>query len=367
MRAYLTLPAVMIFLLQLAACGDPEVIRIGFIGGLEGRASDLGIASRNAVQLAITEKNQAGGIKGRQIQLLVRDDKGTVGGGTEAARSLIAEGVEAIIGPNLSVVAGGIVPMINDAGIVTISPTVSSLAFVGKNDHFYRIGSSTRQYADAYARYCIDAGYRRVAAALDGRNLLFSSSWGSEFEMAFSERGGALVASRQFDSAAGGEFSRVAKDLLNTGSDALIFISNGVDAAQLTQQIRKRDRAIPLLAAEWAASESLLSLGGAAIEGLVLLQTYDRYDLSAHYVAFRNAYRERFLSAPGFSSIAAYDAATVLFSALASQSGNQTLKSSMDALGAVQGLQQDVSFDSFGDSARQLVFVTVESGKFIRK
>lgn len=358
---------VVMLLLQLAACGDPEIIRIGFIGSLEGRAADLGIASRNAVQLAVTEKNQADGIKNRQIQLLVRDDKGTAEGGAEAVRSLIAEGVDAIIGPNLSVVAGGMLEEINRAEIVTISPTASSQTFVGKNDYFYRVGSSTRQFAEAYARYCIDEGYRKVSVALDARNLLLSLSWSSEFEKAFTRLGGTLVSSHQFDGTVGGEFSRVATDLLGTGSDALIFIANGVDAAQISQQIRKQDRVIALLAGEWAASESFLRVGGTAIEGLALLQPYDLYDESAHYISFRDAYIERFRSDPGFSSIAAYDAAAVLFSALIGQVENGTLKASMDALDTIKGLQQDVDFDSFGDSVRQLVFVTVQKGKFIRK
>lgn len=367
MRSYVALSAVMMLLLQLAACGEPEVIRLGFIGGLEGRASDIGIASRNAVQMAVDEKNKAGGIKGRQIQLLVRDDHGTAEGGAEAALSLISEGVEAIIGPNLSVVAGGLVPVINEARIVTITPTVSSLAFVGTNDYFYRIGSSTRQFAEAYAKYCIDVGHRKIATALDGRNALFSSSWNDEFEKAFTALGGTLIASLQFDNSIGGEFSRIAKTLLDSKPDALIFIANGVDSALLTQHVRKHDSSIELLAAEWAASESLLTLGGAAIRGLILLQTYDRYDETAHYVAFRDAYKARFRSDPGFSSIAAYDGATVLFSALQDQAEGGTIKLSMDALGSIQGLQQRVEFDGFGDGIRKIVFVTVQDGKFIQK
>ena len=367
MRLYATLSALLLCLLQLAACGDPEVIRVGFIGGLEGRASDIGIASRNAVQLAVDERNEAGGINGRRIKLLVRDDHGTDEGGAEAARSLIAEGVDAIIGPNLSVVAGGMVPVINEAGVVAITPTVSSLAFVGQNDHFYRIGSSTRQYAEAYAQYCIDAGIRKVSTALDGSNALFSSSWNDEFKKAFTELGGTVVVSFPFDNSVGGAFSSTAQILLASNPEALIFIANGVDSAQLTQQVRKHDTGIPLLAAEWAASESLLTLGGAAIEGLLLLQIYDRYDETARYVVFRDAYRSRFRSDPGFSSIAAYDGAMVLFSALKNKKEDQTVKEAMDALGSVQGLQQKVTFDSAGDSARQLVFVTVQKGKFIRK
>lgn len=365
MRPFKIILAIVFGLAPLAGCGDPEPVRIGFVGGLEGRASDIGIASRNAVQMAIDEANDSGGINGRKIELLVRDDFGSAEGGAEAARALVAEKVDAIIGPNLSVVASGMVPVVNEAGIVTVSPTVSSLAFVGKDDYFYRIGSTTRQYASAYADYCMREGIRRVAMTLDGRNAVFSESWLSEFRKAYEAQGGEVTLAVPFDATVSGDFARAAEVLLDSKPDALIFIANGVDSAQLSQQVRKQDPDIRLFAAEWAASESLFELGGRAIEGLVLLQTYDRYDERPRYVSFRNGYQDRFRSAPGFSSIAAYDGALALLAALSLEEGD--LKATMDMLKPVEGLQQNIEFDAYGDSERIRVFVTATDGKFIRK
>ncbi|UUX50148.1 ABC transporter substrate-binding protein [Nisaea acidiphila] len=367
MRLVRIFPAIAAGLLLLGGCGEPAPIKVGFVGGLEGRASDIGIASRNALQMAVDEVNGSGGIDGRMIELFARDDNGTAEGGAEASRSLVEEGVAAIIGPNLSVVASGMLPVINDAKVVTISPTVSSTAFVGKNDYFYRIGSSTTQYAEAYAEYCWNAGYKTVAAALDGRNAVFSESWLKEFRRAYENLGGKVVTAELFDASLGGEFSRIADILLASDPDALLYIANGVDTAQFSQQIVKRNSQVPSLAAEWAASEGLIELGGKAVEGLVVLQTYDRYDSTPRYTKFRDAYIDRFRSDPGFSSIAAYDGAEALFSALRAWDGEGDLKSEMDALPDVRGLQQTVDFDEFGDSRRKLVFVSVRDGKFVRQ
>ncbi len=52
----------------LAACSDPQPVRIGFIGGTSGRAADLGIDSRNGVLLAVEQRNAAGGIGGRAVE-----------------------------------------------------------------------------------------------------------------------------------------------------------------------------------------------------------------------------------------------------------------------------------------------------------
>lgn len=367
MRSYASTPAVAALLLQLAACGDPEVIRLGFIGGLEGRASEIGLASLNAVRVAVDTKNESGGINGRQIKLFVRDDLGTAEGGAEAARSLISEGVEAIIGPNLSVVADGMVPVINEAEIVAISPTVASQSFVGQDDYFYRINSSTREVAKVYAKHCINAGLQEVAIGFDGRNKLYSTNLTNAFKEAFTALGGTLIASREFDSTTGGDIPRVAIELLDTNPDALILVANAVDVALLAQQIRKHDSKVALLATQWAASDSLLTLGGGAIDGIILLQAFDRFDESARYIEFSDAYKARFQSSPRFASIAAHDSATVLFSVIEKLEENESIKVSIDALGTTQGLQQKITFDDFGDSTRTITSVTVQEGKFIRK
>lgn len=58
----------------LTGCAPPEPIRIGLLAGLSDRGSDFGESVRNGVILAIEQQNEAGGINGRKIELIVRDD-----------------------------------------------------------------------------------------------------------------------------------------------------------------------------------------------------------------------------------------------------------------------------------------------------
>ena len=66
--------ALLLVLGLVSGCGPREPVRVGFLGGLSGRVADLGEAGRNGAQIAVEEVNRAGGIDGRQIQLIVRDD-----------------------------------------------------------------------------------------------------------------------------------------------------------------------------------------------------------------------------------------------------------------------------------------------------
>ncbi len=349
----------------LGGCDGAAPIKIGFIGGLTGRSSDLGEASRNAVQLAVQQVNQAGGIDGRQVELLVRDDENNPEVAGEAVRSLHAAGVDAIIGPNISAIAGGMVPVLNELEVVTVSPTVSSLAFADSDDYFFRINWTTRDNARIYAHHYYQLGYRKVAAAIDGNNRVFSESWLQEFSDGFVVEGGSVVGFEVFDSAKDDSYAKTAASLFEMQPEAIILIANSVDTAQLTQQIRKFDANILLIAAEWAASERLIALGGRTIEGLELVQSYDRTDQSERYRAFVEAYRSQFQQAPGYASVAAYDAAAVLFKALAEADSAGGLKQALLSMGEVQGLQQKIAFNKYGDAQRRAFFVVVSDGQFV--
>jgi len=350
----------------LAGCDDPAPLRVGFIGGLTGSSADIGETSRNAVQLALEEANRAGGIDGRQLELLVRDDANNPQAAAAAVTDLKAAGVVAIIGPNLSSIAGGMVPVLNELELVTISPTVSALSFADNDDYFFRINWTTRDNARAYAQHYSELGYRHVAAAIDGNNRIFSESWLEEFAREFEKTGGEVVGSAVFDATENEGYARTAKELLAKNAEVVLLIANSIDTANLAQQIRKLDQKILLVAAEWAASERLVVLGGRAIDGLELVQSYDRGDNSQNYLNFSNAYRSQFQQEPDYASVAAYDAATVVIKALSSQ-GKKTLKQALLDLGPVQGLQQEIAFNPYGDARRRAFFVVIRDGHFEAK
>jgi len=354
-------------LLVLAGCDANDPIKIGFIGGLSGRSTDIGLASRNAVQMAVEDINRSGGLDGRTVELLVQDDADEPDVAAQAVRDLVAEGVVAIVGPNNSSIAAGMLPAINELRAVTISPTASSLVLADIDDFLFRINWTTRDNAQIYAKHYAGSGIRRVSAAIDAHNSVFSESWLKQFREHFERHGGTVVATDRFDARKPRGYSDTARALMESEPQAVLMVANSVDTAQLAQQIRKLDSDVVLIAAEWAASERLLQLGGAAIEGLELVQSYNRHDLSDPYQTFLKQYRERFNQEPGYSSIAAYDAATMLFAGLAESDGQggKALKRALLKLAPQPGLQQSLKFNEYGDARRQAFFMVVRDGRFV--
>lgn len=351
--------------LALSACGEKAPLRVGFIGGLSDRNSDIGEAGRNGVLLAAEQVNATGGINGRRIELSIRDDAQNRDVGAKAASELVAEKVEAIVGPFTSGVAAGVVPVIDKGEVLTISPTVSSLDFYGKDDHFLRINRTTRDNASDYAAVMWARGQKAAAIAYDVRNRSFSESWLKEYRQAFTARGGRIVAEVPFESTADTAFAEVVAKMARGSPDSLVLIASAIDVARLAQQARRQLPKLPIVASEWAASEHLIELGGKAVEGVLIVQSWDRNDTSPRYQAFREAFVRRFQREPGYSSVAAYDAATVVFAAMRQRKSPESLKAAVLKYGPYEGLQQQIVFDRNGDASRKVFFAEIRDGKFV--
>jgi branched-chain amino acid transport system substrate-binding protein len=349
----------------LSACSPPEPLRIGFIGGLSGRVADLGVAGKDGVQLAVEDINAAGGIHGRPLELLVRDDAQNPALARRAAEQLMAAGVELIVGPMTSAMAEALLPLTNPAGMLLISPTVTSTHFSGRDDHFFRVISSTRDYASEAARVVVqERGLSRAAIIVDDDNRAYTADWAEHFRQAFDAAGGRIVHREQFRSSVDESLLGAVVRMMESGPDLIVVVTGAVDAARIVQLLRQRSAAIDVLLADWAGTERLLELGGGAVEGAYIPQYFDRDDRSSRYLDFRERYIARFGIAPGFASVAGYDATLVAAEVLRQRRSGQALKDLLAGQG-FDGLQQRIEFDAHGDARRPIRVAVVREGRFL--
>ena len=108
--------AVLAVLGGMAMSGETraEELVIGVINPFTGPGADLGISSRQGLEPAVEEINRAGGVLGRQIKLVFRDDESNPQKAVAAARELAQrQKAVVIVGANLTHVAMAVSPVIN--------------------------------------------------------------------------------------------------------------------------------------------------------------------------------------------------------------------------------------------------------------
>lgn len=348
----------------LAGCGEAPPLRIGFLGELTGRSADLGESGRNGALLAIDHFKENGALQGRKIDVLVRDTGADPAAARRATEELVAAGVEVIIGPMTSGMTDAILPVIEKAGVVAISPSASGLKFHGKDDHLFRINTTAADNGRTYAQRCTERGLKRLSVVVSEDNRSFSDSWLQAFREAFEQAGGRIVTASFFDSRENNLTPQVAQ-FLASAPDGLVLISNAVDTARLAQLVHKVRPNLPLIASEWAATEQLIALGGNAVENMMSMQYFDKSDPSPHVVAFREGFRKRFGKDPVFGSALAYEAAGIAVDTLVNHRTRASFKQDLLQRPAFRGLQQDIKFDATGDIAHKSYFVVIRNGEFV--
>jgi branched-chain amino acid transport system substrate-binding protein len=351
----------------LTACSPPPPIKLGFLGGLSGKFSDLGIATRNGALLSVELANAAGGIDGRKLSLVEMDDKQDSEVALHAMAELDRQGVVAVIGPSTSSIAVAVTPVANAKQLLLISPTATTNALYGKDDYFFRTVGDASLYGIAAAQRHFAMGLRRAALVQDLANSDYTENWGTPYARTFTSLGGTVTAVEHFTSTQKPDYLALAQRLVESRPDLVVTVASSSDSALIAQRIRGLAPTMRLAGAGWASTERLIELGGGAVEGMLFEQYFYRFDPTPKFQSFLKAYEERFHAEPGFGAVLAYDATQLLLAGLRSTHGTRSdLKAAVLDTGSVEGAQDRVTIDANGDAMRPVYFGVVKNGAFAR-
>ncbi len=351
---------------SLMGCGPKPAISIGFLGGLSGKFSDLGISTRNGALLAVEQANAVGGVDGRQLALVEQDDKQSPEAALAAMEVFKAQGVVAVVGPSTSSIAVAVTPVANAARLVMVAPTATTNRLSGKDDYFLRAVGDASFYGRAAAqRHYQQQGIRSVALILDMANADYTESWGEPYAAEFKALGGRVVSVERFKSTENPDHQAIAAKLLAGKPEMVITVASSVDSAMIAQRSRGLSKEVRLAGSGWASTERLIELGGASVEGMLFEQYFDRYDTGPRFQAFLKAYRDRFKDEPGYAAVLAYDAANMVISGLKAGK-DKDLKASILGIGKFDGAQSAITLDATGDANRGVYFGVVKNGAFAK-
>lgn len=351
----------------LVDCVGNEPIRVGFVAQLSGIQAELGVQERNGVQLAVELINARGGIRGRRIELVVRDDLGTPEGARIADRELMDAGVIAIIGHATSsqTIAG--LAVTNPAHIVMLSPTATTPELSGQDDLLFRVACSLVDRTRAFAQRIYQGrNMTRIAVIWDTDNTAYSKSFLETFADKYQSLGGKLVAQADFSSKALPDLTPLVTQLRAGNPDGLLIIAADIDTALIAQRTRIMGWPIPLFTTAWAHTETLINNGGQAVEGLEIELAKAINDQSPDYADFKTRYQTRFGQAPSFGAELGYEAAQVLAAALLKTGGKADgLAQALVGIQNFKGLTDSLSFDQYGDIIRPFYLGTIRDGKYV--
>jgi branched-chain amino acid transport system substrate-binding protein len=351
--------------LGLCHCTKTDPIPLGLVAGLSGSGADLGGPARDGVLLAIEEVNAQGGVHGRPIELLIRDDRQDPRIGAQAVRELIDEKVEAIIGPVTSSIAVATVELANQSKTLMFGLTITTNQLTGLDDYFLRGLAPTSHHVAAMAEYI----YRKRAinsfsAIVETANHAYTQSWVTDFERHFSALGGRRIKQLSFTSGQSELLPILAREIVADQPGIILFVTNAVDAAMLAKLVRSLDPEVPLGTSEWSGTERFVELGGKYVENTIVPQYIDRMNQDSRYLDFEQRYFSRFHHAPGFAGIVGYNVTQALLRGLSEKSHEQHLKDVLIGIGSFDSIQGPMILDQFGDAQNRTYITEVRNGDY---
>lgn len=348
-------------LLTILACHGSNPIRIGLAGSL---SDPVGVPMKLAAELAVEQINGAGGIKGRPLDLVERDDYADPDSAVFVATDLYEAGVSAVIGHLYSGMTLAAAPVYNGGSdpVAAISPSSSSPDVSTAGDYTFRICPSDLAHGAALARWIHDTLHLERGAVLY-LNDQYGRGVRQTFVRDFTRRGGMLVSIDPYlgDTPEVGPYlDRMVK---LGGIDFLVVAGNRAEAEEILRQARKRGLHMPVLGGDGLEG---IEGAGALAEGVFLSAAYLPTIGTETNRAFIQAYRKKFPAAglPNQPAAATYDAVYLLRDVIArAGSKRDAVRRELAKVGseapAFHGVTGTVAFDANGDVPNQAVYIGV--------
>ncbi len=341
-------------------------ILFGFVAGITGKYADLGVDCRRGVEIAVNQQNLKSGINGHRIEIIALDDQQKQETAITAVTSLLELKVPVIIGHSTSSMSMATLPLINKSDTIMLSPTSSTQRLIAIDDNFIRTCTVSSTSATMMARYLsLEKSFRHAGVIYDLGNKAYTQAWFEAFKKTFSENNGSSVIDLTFTSKDNSQLLPLVEQMRGNQIDVLVIVANSVDAAMISQQVRKSGWDVPLAMADWAATEQLIDLGGKAVEGVIIQQIFNRKSADPDYLEFKNRFLELYKIEPGFGALHAFDAAQVAIQGILHKSEQESLKEAILRIGEFQGLQFKINIDQYGDASHATYMGQVTNGEFV--
>ena len=348
--------------------GEHATINIGFFGDLTGPTFNFGMSAKNGVLMAADEINQAGGINGRPIDIVIEDDKGSPEEAAQVTGKLIERyKVVAIIGAGASGNSLASAPKAQAARVPLIAPSSTNPAVTQVGDYIFRACFIDAFQGEVMAKFGVSTLKAKRAAIMLDFNSPYSRGLTDFFEFSFAKLGGEIVAKQSYSQ--GDPDYRGQLSAIKAANPDVIYIPGYYgDVAIIAKQARQVGLTVPLLGADgWDAPE-LWELGGDALNGSYISNHYSADDPSETIQKFVHAYRQRYGNlTPDAHAALAYDALRFLAEAIA-RAGTTEGPKLRDALAETKnfaGVTGIISMDRDRNAVKPAVVLKLEDLKYI--
>lgn len=344
-----------------------DVWRVGAYLSLSGAETQFGVDTKEGIELAVDEVNQAGGVKGKPVKVLYEDDKTNPNEANNKVIQLIErDKVVALLGEVSSsrsmvgarVANGRRVPMITPSSthpeVTQIGPFIFRVCFT--DDIQGKMG----------AEFIVGSMGKKRLALLFATDDVYSAGLAQQFRDEAKRLGAAIVIEKSFPKTET-NFTTYITEIRDAKPDLIyapIYYTAMVPIARQAKAAGvKGDMFVG--GDGWDADE-LLADAGDEMEGAYFTNHYAPDVPWANSQKFVAKYKERFKRDPTSLAAMGYDAAKVLVDAIgrSKDESPDAIRQALQETKGFQGATGTISIDAERNADKPLVIVQIKNKKF---
>jgi branched-chain amino acid transport system substrate-binding protein len=344
-----------------------QSIKIGVFGPLTGDAAAMGSSEKEAVELAVKEKNVAGGIRGKKIEVIYGDDAGKPEEAVNVAKRLISRDEALITVGSISSPASLAASQISrqsETAQIVVSGTAQRITTQGNKWVFRSPVPDTKLVADL-ANFVHEKFPNLKKFAFLYVNDDFGRGGFEAFKAAGQKYGFEIVADERY-TRGDIDFTAQLGRIKASPAQALVEWSRYTEGALIAKQYVQTGMDLVRFGSDGVASPKYIELGGPAVDG-VYFTTHFSVATGADIPAakgFTEKYQKAYGRVPDAYAAEAYDAITLALLAV-EKAGKEDRAAIRDALAGIsfESVRGPFKFDEKGDPLLLTHVVKIVGGK----
>ncbi len=360
------LAATAVLLLFGSCAKQSETIKIGEYGSLTGKEATFGQSSHKGIIMALEEINAAGGVLGKQLELLAEDNQTRPGESATVAKKLLTrDKVVALLGEVSSGRSLEAAPIAQASKIPMIAPAATNPRVTEVGDYIFRVCFIDDFQGTAMANFALNDLKAKNVAIISSVSNAYSVGLAKFFRDTFESAGGTIAVEQKYSE--GDKDFRAQLTAVKAANVEAVFLPGYyTESALIVRQARELGLTIPFLGGDGWESDKLLEIGGDALNGCFYSTHFSPENQDPKVAEFVQKFKARWNNeTPDAFAALGYDAALVLADAI-TRAGTTDGPALRDALAATKdfpGASGRTTIDAQRNAKKGATIISIRNAK----
>lgn len=290
-----------------------EKVRLSVVGPTTGASAEYGIGFQRAAEMMEELWNSKGGCAGREVEIVVYDDKGSIEEDLTLAQMITEDPLNyATVGHFAGPVA--VAPIYEEAEMVFVAPAASAVEFSGIGEYSFRNNYTLQLDAKWLTDIAVDMGYTECGV------IYVQTDWGAgalkTLEDELAKRDDFKIVATEAVSESQTDFSVIIQKFKDMGIKCVMCEAFYPVIAPFSSQIKAEIPDVQLFAPGSIYNDEFLKLAGEDGAGIICTTAFAAENTEESAKAFSDDYFARYSSYPSGQTAQCYDSLGLLLQAI---------------------------------------------------